>query len=113
MAQASATEDMSQRLAALFSFVVVCMPYRVTPARIGNSSGLRPWSAGCGPSAPSAASGAWSVELPDLAAWDEPALEALASDLELALKAAADGQPVEPDWEQQAALLEAARFSDP
>jgi hypothetical protein len=59
------------------------------------------------------ASGAWSVVLPDLAAWDEPALEALASDLELALQAAAAGEPVEPDWEQQAALLEAARFSDP
>jgi replicative DNA helicase len=59
------------------------------------------------------ATGAWSVVLPDLAGWELAALQQLAGDLQVALDAAASGQPLEPDWEGQAALLEAARPCDP
>ena len=59
------------------------------------------------------ATGAWSVVLPDVAGMSPEALAAMASDLEAALQAAAAGEPLVPDWEQQASLLEAVRFSDP
>ena len=59
------------------------------------------------------ATGAWSTVLPELSGWPAEQLQALANDLEEALEAAALGQPLEPDWESQAALLEAARPCDP
>lgn len=59
------------------------------------------------------ASGAWSLALPDVAAWGASDLQALATDLEEALQRAAAGEAVEPDWERQADLLEAVSFSDP
>ena len=54
------------------------------------------------------ATGAWSVVLPDLSTWGLPQLEALAADLQQCLRAAEQGQPLEPDWSGQADLLTAA-----
>lgn len=59
------------------------------------------------------ATGAWSLVLPDLSGWPAEQLVALAGDLQAALGVAALGSPLEPDWESQAALLEAARPCDP
>jgi hypothetical protein len=59
------------------------------------------------------ATGAWSLVLPELHSWPLEQLKALASDLQAALDAAAQGQPLEPDWDAQAALLLAAQACDP
>lgn len=57
--------------------------------------------------------GAWSVVLPNLSEWREDQLSALGADIEQGLAAAKAGQPHQPNWDQQAALLEAVRFCDP
>lgn len=59
------------------------------------------------------ATGAWSVVLPDLSEASLDILEQMAADIAQGLQQAERGEPVEPNWEAQVALLESIQPCGP
>ena len=59
------------------------------------------------------ATGAWSLVLPDLSEASLDVLESMAADIAQGLQQAERGEPVEPNWEGQVALLESIQPCGP